>query len=231
MSEEISQSNEENIQEDIQEVQTVVEEVVEKSVEQPIEKDMTVNLVETFIHYFQSIPEGEKYRLGKLFNEKTGGKLSQHNNPIPVVVSLIQVEDEGEIKLLGVRRGIPPHVGEIALPGGFQDFMEEPHVSAAREILEETGLQTDVEDYEIYGNPLMSPTNNMLIFFKNKNVFPSSILEELKLNSEVLEFVLVDENTPLCFPLHEKKAKEYFASRPASENKGNYRKKEFKKFG
>lgn len=33
----------------------------------------------------------------------------------------VQVEDEGVVKLLGVRRGINPHIGGIAFPGGFQE--------------------------------------------------------------------------------------------------------------
>lgn len=175
-------------------------------------------IVDEFIEYFKNLPDAEKFKLGREFNEKTGGKLSQYNNPVNVMVGLIQIlDDDDYIKLLGVRRGIQPHVGGIALPGGFQEHMEEATVAVAREVLEETSLQTDPKDYVVFGNPVMSPTNNMLIFFKNQNIYPKSILKDLKLNSEVLEFVLIDEKTQLCFPLHDKVAKSFLVEESSVE--------------
>lgn len=167
-------------------------------------------VVNDFIDYFKSLPESEKFKLGKTFNEQTGGKISPYNNPTAVMVGMVQIQDDDGIKLLGVRRGIPPHIGGIALPGGFQEYLEQATSTVAREVFEETGLKTNSEDYEIFGNPVMSPTNNMLIFFKTKNVYPKSVLKELKLNSEVFEFVLVDSKTQLCFPLHQEKVNDFY---------------------
>lgn len=160
-----------------------------------------------FIEFYNSLPLKERYPLGKFFYEQTGGKLSPHNNPLTVAVPILQVEDEnGEIKLLGLKRGIAPHIGGVAFPGGYTEYLENGHYAAARELKEELGLDTNPEDYEVFGNPLMSPTNNMLLFFKHKDVFPYSILKEIKLSSEALDFVLIDKDTEMCFSHHRAKA-------------------------
>lgn len=175
-------------------------------------------IFEKFVEIFLSLTEKDKFILGKKFNEKTGGKLSPHNNPTPIVVSMIQIEDEGKIKLLGIKRGIAPHIGGLALPGGYQDYMEDACVGVAREVLEETGLKTNPEDYGIFGNPSMSPTNNELKFFLNRNIFSKEIMKELVLNSEVESFELIDEETELCFPLHEQRVKSFFDEQKKHEN-------------
>lgn len=47
-------------------------------------------------------------------------------------------------EVLLIRRRIPPFAGSWALPGGFQDYGEPPAMTAAREVLEETGLQVAI---------------------------------------------------------------------------------------
>lgn len=172
-----------------------------------------------FISYYQTLSEGEKFKLGGYFNHATSGKMSPYNSPNPVAVAIIQVEDGDQIKILAVRRGIMPKIGELALPGGFVDQMEESNLAAVRETLEETGLVTYAEDYSVVGTPRITHNNNMLIFFKNKNIYPNSIMETLKLNSEVTQFVLIDSTIPLAFPLHEEVVKEYFAPKQAISKK------------
>jgi ADP-ribose pyrophosphatase YjhB (NUDIX family) len=164
-----------------------------------------------FIEFFNSLKIEERYPLSKAFNLATGGKLSPHNNPIAVAVAIVQIEDEdGSIKLLGLKRGIPPFVGGVAFPGGFTEQLESANMAAARELKEELGLELSGNDFEVFGNPLMSPQNNELWFFKYKHVLPKSVLNELKLSAEALEFVLIDENTEMCFPHHKTKANQIF---------------------
>jgi len=178
------------------------------------------SVVTDFLAYYQTLSEGEKFKLGGYFNHVTGGKMSPYNSPSPVAVGLIQVEDEnGDIKILGVRRNILPKIGELALPGGFVDQMEESALAVVREVLEETGLQTNPEDYVVLGTPRITHNNNLLIFFKNKQVFPYRIMKELILNPEVSEFTTLDAQTPLAFPLHEEVVKNYFEQKVLVVNK------------
>ncbi|MDP9433294.1 MAG: NUDIX domain-containing protein [Actinomycetota bacterium] len=46
--------------------------------------------------------------------------------------------------MLLVQRTVPPGKGLWSLPGGFLDAGEDPRATAAREVLEETGLRVSV---------------------------------------------------------------------------------------
>jgi 8-oxo-dGTP diphosphatase len=61
-----------------------------------------------------------------------------------VAVALVARNSEGRV--LVIRRGISPGEGGWAFPGGYVDDEEEPATSAARECLEETGCQVQVDD-------------------------------------------------------------------------------------
>ncbi len=56
-----------------------------------------------------------------------------------VVVAAIAVDRQGRV--LVIRRGIAPGLGEWALPGGYVDFDEHPEQGARRECREETGCE------------------------------------------------------------------------------------------
>lgn len=175
-------------------------------------------VVSDFIMYFKSLTEAEQFKIGAVFKQQTGGKLSPYNSPSPVAVGLIQVQDGEEVKLLGVIRNVLPKIGEIALPGGFVNELEEAEIAVAREIFEETGLDTYPEDYEFIKS-VMAPSNSLLMFYMNKNIYPKSILDDLLLNSEVSGFVLIERDTPIAFPLHKKIIDKFFS--PQSFNREN----------
>ncbi|HET9221798.1 MAG TPA: NUDIX domain-containing protein, partial [Roseiflexaceae bacterium] len=67
-------------------------------------------------------------------------------NPTPVAVVLLPVDDG----LLLVRRAIPPHVGKLALPGGYVNLDETWQEAGAREVLEETGVVIDPQEIREY---------------------------------------------------------------------------------
>src|SRR3954470_10445040 len=66
-----------------------------------------------------------------------------HGKPPPIVRAGAVVRDD-EDRLLRGRRGHPPSVGLWSLPGGRVEPGESPAQAAAREVLEETGLQVEV---------------------------------------------------------------------------------------
>ena len=63
-----------------------------------------------------------------------------------VAVAVMAHDDQGQLLL--IRRGTPPALGEWALPGGYVDATETPSQAACRELLEETGLELEVERLE-----------------------------------------------------------------------------------
>ncbi len=60
----------------------------------------------------------------------------------PKVASVALVEHDGRVLL--VRRVWNPGSGRWTLPGGFVDCGEDPRLAAARECLEETGLEVEI---------------------------------------------------------------------------------------
>ncbi|WP_432090898.1 NUDIX domain-containing protein [Streptomyces sp. NRRL F-5630] len=53
--------------------------------------------------------------------------------------------------VLLIERGWPPHEGQFALPGGHVDPGETSRTAAARELLEETGVDVDPDDMRLIG--------------------------------------------------------------------------------
>lgn len=60
----------------------------------------------------------------------------------PKVAAVVLIEREGKVLL--VRRVMNPQQGKWTVPGGFVDAGEDPRRAAARECLEETGLEVEI---------------------------------------------------------------------------------------
>lgn len=127
-------------------------------------------------------------------------------NPLPVAVCLVPVEGGG---LLTVRRAIEPHVGKLALPGGFIDVGESWQEAAAREVHEETGLL-------VYAGALThfavhsAPDGTLLVFGLAPAIAPAAI-PALPPQDEVSELVVIGQPETLAFPLHTRVVADYFA--------------------
>ncbi len=57
----------------------------------------------------------------------------------PKVAAAVFIQREGRILL--IKRAVDPERGKWALPAGYVDALEDPRVTAVREVQEETGLQ------------------------------------------------------------------------------------------
>lgn len=67
----------------------------------------------------------------------------------------------GELVL--VRRGRPPFLGKLALPGGALEFGERLEDAVEREVLEETGLNAEVVRLlGVYGDPGRDPRGHTI---------------------------------------------------------------------
>lgn len=173
-------------------------------------------LVRDFIAFFQSLSEAEQFKLGATFNAATGGKLSPFNSPSPVSVIVAPVETPEGLRVLGLRRAIEPHIGRVALPGGFVQPNEEPAEAAVRELLEETGLRVSANDFEATCHSRAAGGNNSLLFFRlakpiAQEQFDQACVDlEAKGDGEAFELILLERDTPLAFPLHEEALRRAF---------------------
>lgn len=81
-----------------------------------------------------------------------------------VTVDVVAFSPGGHVLL--IRRGHPPYAGSWALPGGFVEIDEDLPDAAARELLEETGLEVaaaDLRQLAAYGAPGRDPRRGRVV--------------------------------------------------------------------
>ncbi len=75
---------------------------------------------------------------------------------VTVDIALMTIVDQ-ELRMLLIQRGIDPYRGKWALPGGFVREDESLLDAAERELPEETGITTHLEQLKSYGSPDRDP--------------------------------------------------------------------------
>lgn len=132
---------------------------------------------------------------------------STWRNPVPVMVLLVPLADyPGQV--LGVRRGIPPSVGGLALPGGYLESGETWREGAVRELREETGLVVNPHMVEHIAVESTPRNPDVLLVFGHVLVpqtFPHAFIP----NEEVTSVEPVGLETMLAFPTHQEVARKY----------------------
>jgi ADP-ribose pyrophosphatase YjhB (NUDIX family) len=132
-----------------------------------------------------------------------------YKNPLPVAVVLLPV-DGG---VLAVRRGIPPHVGALALPGGYVNLGESWQEAGARELFEETGVRIDASEVREFR--VRSAPDGTVLIFGVASAWPSEALPAFQPTTETTELVVLRAPEPLAFPLHTEVVSEFFAKKRA----------------
>ncbi|MEM7125463.1 MAG: NUDIX domain-containing protein [Chloroflexota bacterium] len=129
-------------------------------------------------------------------------------NPTPVAVVIQPVGDQ----VLLIRRAIEPYIGKWALPGGYVDFGESWQEAAARELWEETGIETASQSMKLVAVHKGWHGATMLVFAEAPPIKPADVSLDAT-NSEVSEMMLCppDQLTGVdfAFPLHREVVEEW----------------------
>lgn len=126
-------------------------------------------------------------------------------NPVPVAVCLLPIDN----LLLGIRRGIDPRKGFIALPGGYVNSNETWQEACVRELYEETGISYQPSDITLFSVESALDSNRILIFGLCPKLSKDKINLNFK-NEETQEIAFITKDEELAFPLHTSVAKKFF---------------------
>lgn len=119
--------------------------------------------------------------------------------------------DPGERTRVGVilgRRGINPHLGQWALPGGFVEFGEQAEVAAAREIKEEMNI--DVLGAPTFNHSFADDEGHFLLFFHGIVMDSINTAKMYQSSQECTEMKIVYEPEELAFESHTRALANYF---------------------
>jgi 8-oxo-dGTP diphosphatase len=83
----------------------------------------------------------------------------EYEKPVLAVDAVVFGFDYGDLKILLIKRGLEPFIGQWALPGGFVRKGESPDRAVRRELAEETGIAQEVflEQLYTFGEPDRDP--------------------------------------------------------------------------
>lgn len=130
-------------------------------------------------------------------------KFVTFKNPPTVSVALVRVAHG----ILGVRRGIQPKKGELALPGGFHNFGETWQKALVRELFEETGIVAPIEGVHLF-DTMSSDDGRHHLTFGIVDLHLDALPELVQVPNpetgevETEELVIFKGDEILAFPLH-----------------------------
>ncbi len=134
------------------------------------------------------------------------------NNPVPGAHVLVSLEG----RVLLVRRGNMPMKGDWCLPGGYMESYENPEQTAARELLEETGLESVINKKNIL-SVIAEGHNDIQVFYWTKVITGGS----LTLSSETMDLRFFEEHelpSNIAFESHAQVIKDWFAKNRRKSN-------------
>lgn len=135
-------------------------------------------------------------------------------SPKPVVALVLNAWAPNGIGKVLVQRGIEPHKGTWAFPGGYIDHAEDWRTAAAREAQEELGVVLDHDKLTLWHRQdaiVVTPTNFLVMFvgYSGDVLLPqefhlkSTLLETTK--GEVMDIQVTDDpNISLGVPAHDR---------------------------
>ena len=125
-----------------------------------------------------------------------------YDYPHPAVTTDIVIFTirQDELKVLLIKRALPPFKGEWALPGGFVNIDEDLDVAARRELEEETGVRdVYLEQLYTFGKPDRDPRERV-ITVAYYALIPSDRLEiRAASDAEAVGWFAMDEMPDLAF--------------------------------
>lgn len=124
-----------------------------------------------------------------------------YKNPLPVVITIINVWDSNKLGTLIQQRGHDPKKGEWAFTGGYIDQDEIWQEAIVREVWEELGLQTETTDYLLSDVISNTDKSNLLVFSVCLKTFDMNEINFIP-NSEVTAIKIIHEPIELAFPSH-----------------------------
>ncbi|MFF0435679.1 NUDIX domain-containing protein [Streptomyces sp. NPDC004327] len=132
-----------------------------------------------------------------------------YRNPLPVAIALLPVTTPRGAALVVITRAIRPHIGRVALPGGFVDHGEHWQEAVARELWEETGIEAAAADVRL-ADALSSPPGHLLLFGLLPPR-PAATLPPSVATNETSGHHLLHGPEELAFPLHTEAVRRFFA--------------------
>lgn len=146
----------------------------------------------------KSIPIG-----GKVRQACPSCEFVHWDNPKPVTATLVPMD--GGIVL--VKRKFEPFVDDWCLPGGFMEATEHPEQSAAREVLEETGLEVEISKLLGASTPGRG-INVLILFYLAKQA--NGAMKAGDDASDVAAFRREQLPENIAFDLHRKMIRDFF---------------------